>query len=179
MTEGELNKIEVALEIKLPTWYREFISPVSLPAIRGNTDTELWDDADALIKLNRELRSGFSSVKPWPANFFALGRDGGGSTCAIKVDEPEPLIFWADRCHLNANDKGQNFTEWANDFFEGEKTNLFECGGNLETSASEYKKLLKENAKSGCGATLIVAAIFSLMFIGGIFLLAYLVKKLK
>jgi hypothetical protein len=61
----------------------------------------LWDDADALIALNRQLREGRSFAKPWPRRFFALGQDAGGCSDALDLDDPEFGVFWFDRQHIS------------------------------------------------------------------------------
>ena len=64
MTEADLDRIERELDIRLPAPYRNFMAAFPLSACAGNAETELWDDADALIEVNRELRAGMKFVDP-------------------------------------------------------------------------------------------------------------------
>jgi hypothetical protein len=102
LTVDDLSRVESALAIRLPDVYRDLVVPFPIPVYAGNTDTELWDDADALIALNRELRTGYGNTAPWPEHLFAMGRDGSGCASAIDLNDPMAPVWWADRCHLDA-----------------------------------------------------------------------------
>lgn len=118
MTEPDLTLIEQALGIRLPESYRRTMHAFPVPACAGNHDTELWDNAPELIRLNQELRAGRRFVEPWPADYFALGTDGGGCTQALKLSDG--TVFWADRCHLPAEgDRGpvKTFDSWVAKYF--------------------------------------------------------------
>ncbi len=101
MTENDLTQIEAALGITLPAAYRLLVVPFPVPSLAGNADTELWDDPDKLIELNRELRVGLYFSPPWPVHMFALGQDSGGSANAIDLRDPAGPVWWADRCILD------------------------------------------------------------------------------
>jgi hypothetical protein len=101
MKPGDIQRIEVALGIALPSSYAASMVPFPIPALEGNSDTGFWDDVDALIALNVELREPEGSRGPWPKRFFALGRDAGGCSDAIDLDDPEFGVFWFDRQHID------------------------------------------------------------------------------
>ncbi len=104
MTAEDLKRLERELGISLPAAYTKVMMAFPVPAYERNTETLIWDDADALIRLNRELRAGRSFVKPWPRRFFALGEDAGGCSDALDLDDPESGVFWFDRQHVSAGD---------------------------------------------------------------------------
>ena len=89
MTVEDIKRVESALGITLPSAYSKVLAVFPVPAYAGNSEMMLWDDADALIALNRELRKGRSFEKPWPRRFFALGQDAGGCSDALDLDDPE------------------------------------------------------------------------------------------
>src|SRR5262245_39198956 len=56
VTEDELRWIEQELGISLPEPYERLVFPFPVPYLRGNADSELWDDPELLVARNRELR---------------------------------------------------------------------------------------------------------------------------
>jgi hypothetical protein len=116
LTDADDRRMEAALGIVLPEAYRRLVVPFPVPAYVGNAEMELWDDAERLISLNRELRGGLAFVKPWPPHMFAMGRDHGGCASAIDLQSPTNFIWWADRCHLDPVGSGPfpSIEEWAN-----------------------------------------------------------------
>ena len=101
MTAEDIKRVESTLGITLPSAYTKVMTVFPVPAYAGNSEMMLWDDANALIALNRELREGRSYVKPWPRRFFALGQDAGGCSDALDLDDPEYGVFWFDRQHIH------------------------------------------------------------------------------
>ncbi|MCP3958390.1 MAG: SMI1/KNR4 family protein [bacterium] len=97
MTPDELDRIESELGITLPELYRQAVDPYPIPALEGNTDWMFWDDAEALISLNRRMREGERFRDPWPARFYALGKDAGGCSDALDLEDPEYGVFERDR----------------------------------------------------------------------------------
>ncbi len=75
MNQEDLNKIQFELQIKLPPIYCEFMSSIDDEDFKGNCDTDLWDDADEIIKRNKELRLGenMGGKKPWSPTLFFIG----------------------------------------------------------------------------------------------------------
>jgi hypothetical protein len=116
MTEDDLQRVETTLAIKLPASYRAAMIAFPGPAFAGNTDTEIWDDADAVIAFNAELRRGASGgVKPWPHHMFAMGHAGDGSPSAIDLRSPDAAVWWVEKCHLDGVGTAQShssFNEW-------------------------------------------------------------------
>jgi hypothetical protein len=56
LTATDLDRIEAALGVALPRVYREVMTRFPIPALAGNCDTDLWDDAAALIDHCGETR---------------------------------------------------------------------------------------------------------------------------
>ncbi len=100
MTLQELTQIEEALEITLPSVYKRLMQDFPIPAYAGNTEISLWDDAKALIALNKRLRKKEFAREPWPRRFYAMGEDDGGCSEAIDLEDPEYGVFWFDRQHI-------------------------------------------------------------------------------
>lgn len=96
MIESDIQRIEEKLSITLPSSYRDLLLffPVKFDA--GTTNGPLWDNADALIKRNQELRSERKSVgaiyRPLPDKYFFIGDDGAGWQNLIDLSTEPPVI---------------------------------------------------------------------------------------
>jgi hypothetical protein len=164
MTEADVQRIEHELNITLPASYRKVMVSFPIPAFAGNDTTELWDSADKLIELNRELRCGSSGgMEPWPDRYFSLGRDHGGDCHALDLADPEAGVRWADRGHLDAAEPAPPFADWVATTLEDMRIYLEEHGvdprtgtpADLERAEAE---LANEHAKAGCTLLLILIA---------------------
>jgi hypothetical protein len=96
MTDEDIQFIERELMITLPESYQRSVVPFRLPALIGNTDYELWDDAKSLVKLNRDLRSGSRYRPPFPPHLFAVGDPHGDEIIAIDIRHPDCPVWWLD-----------------------------------------------------------------------------------
>ena len=168
MTEADLTRIEAELEVRLPGEYRNLMVPFPIPAFAGNVDTELWDDAEKLIELNRELRAGNGLTRPWPEYLFALGRDGSGCANAIDLRDAASPIWWADRCHLDPN-SGQNaplLADWVKQYLEEAHVFLEERGLAPSASPEARARAEEQSARAGCRAVLVVLGVAVLIVFG-------------
>jgi hypothetical protein len=95
MTEEDFSQIEAALSVRLPDVYRQQLSASPIPREIGNTDTQVWDDAGALIALNQRARA---EVQGWPSWLFVIGRSQG-DPCGYAVDtrSPECPVWWLEQ----------------------------------------------------------------------------------
>jgi hypothetical protein len=158
--------MEKALGIRLPVVYRELVVPFPIPAYAGNTDTELWDDADSLIAFNRELRAGYGIARPWPEHMFAIGRDGSGCARAIDLRDPLGPVWWADRCHLDAigsAPESPSLAAWAEQHLADLRVELEEKGISEEGPPVAREKADAESARAGCTLMLAVAGVSGLL----------------
>jgi hypothetical protein len=98
MDERDLDRIEQALALRLPDEYRRSVAPFPITEAVGNSDSQVWDDADSLIALNRRLRAG---VDGWPAWLFAIGQ-AKGDPCGYAIDTRtlDVPIWWLERMEL-------------------------------------------------------------------------------
>jgi hypothetical protein len=150
MTESDLALVEEALGIRLPPTYRQTMLAYPVPACAGNSNTELWDNAPELIKLNRELRDGRPFVTPWPTEFFALGTDAGGCTQALGLSEG--TVFWTDRCHIPAEgNRGRvrDFASWASEYVSGLRQDLEGEGINPDGDPGTARQIHEANETEG------------------------------
>jgi hypothetical protein len=82
MTEADLRRIETELDVELPAEYRETMLQFPIRFLVGNADSALWDDPEALVRQNEELRTttvaegrfGHSHAG-WPPHFLFIGGD--------------------------------------------------------------------------------------------------------
>jgi SMI1/KNR4 family protein SUKH-1 len=158
----EVDKIEQALEVKLPDAYRRLVEAFPVPAFAGNSDLAFWDHADRLIEYNRELRSGPKYIKPWPTHFYALGRDSGGCSQAIDLRTGE--LWWADRGHLEGGQgthkHTESFEEWAATYFKDLREDFAGEGGDPSGTPQQRAEFEARNARAsarrGLGCLFIV-----------------------
>ena len=85
MTDADLDRIESALDLKLPTFYRRFMLnyPQCLPEKQPEwSDVEKWEftnDADRVIHFNRYVRGfgpgEFFDDEAWPPHYFVIGSE--------------------------------------------------------------------------------------------------------
>lgn len=169
MTAEDLTRIETALRIQLPAVYRELVVPFPIPAFAGNTDTELKDDPEALIAFNRELRTGYYSVPPWPEHMFALGRDDGGCANAVDVRDPMAPVWWADRCHLysgGTSPQSPSLTTWAEETLAILRVVLEEHGVDPDDPPEALEQALAASARAGCRCLLAFVGVGALLVAG-------------
>jgi hypothetical protein len=112
MSGTDLDGIEQALQIRLPKAYRSQVSPFPVPHEVGNTDSQIWDDAEQLIALNRRLRG---QVEGWPDWLFAIGQ-AEGDPCGYAIDTrtPDAPVWWLEQMQLgrNSGPGAGPFAEW-------------------------------------------------------------------
>jgi hypothetical protein len=166
LTEVELARIEAALGVVLPVVYRKLVVPFPVPAYVGNAETELWDDADRLVELNRELRDGVVFVHPWPVHMFSMGRDGSGCASAIDLRNPGCPVWWADRCHLDAVGSGQvaqSLEEWAGQYLADLRADLEADCIDPYGSPEARERSAEKNAGMGCRLVIVLLVVGVLM----------------
>ena len=98
MTVDDFSRIERTFAIRLPDVFRRRLSPLPIPQETGNSDTQVWDDAEKLIDLNRRLRT---EVKGWPSWLFVIGRSEG-DPCGYAIDtrSQECPVWWLEQMRL-------------------------------------------------------------------------------
>jgi len=178
MTNQDLDRIEQELEIKLPVVYRQLMANYPLPACAGNSDTELWDNADKLIETNRKLHRGeYYGAKAWPAHLYCVGIDGTGSASAIDIRSPEAPTQWIDHCHADGPhnaDEGP-FEKWATNYLKNLRDDLEGDGFNPDGTPEAMRKLEAKQAHSGCVAMIVLIVVIVAIIVG----VAVLVKWLR
>jgi hypothetical protein len=160
MTSDDVDRIERELQIELPASYRRLVEAFPLPSYAGNVETAIWDDANRLIEYNRELRTGTRWVKPWPAHFYALGRDQGG--CSQAIDLRTGDLWWADRSHLDGPGSykhAETFEQWADDYIDGLQQDLTGEGGDPTGTPQQRAEIEARNAGSSTRALIIVVVL--------------------
>jgi hypothetical protein len=123
MNQANLDRIETELQIKLPAAYRDFMLGEQGEEFSGNSDTDLWDDADAVISRNKDLRAGMDSggSEPWPPELFFVGDPLTTCGNAIMLNDDRTPVHWIDHCDIEAESSGEvhpSFAEWASEVIE-------------------------------------------------------------
>jgi hypothetical protein len=85
MTDADLDRIESALDLKLPAFYREYMLnyprwlPERQPEWSDVTQWEFADEPDRVIHFNHLVRGSepgeFFDDGPWPAHYFVIGSE--------------------------------------------------------------------------------------------------------
>ncbi len=112
MDEGALTRIEKALGVGLLDAYRCSVTPFPVVGKVGNSDAQVWDDAEELIALNQRLRA---EIAEWPPWLFALGQaEGDPSGYAIDTRTADCPVWWLEQMRLGpSSGPGQGpFDAW-------------------------------------------------------------------
>src|SRR5258706_10531242 len=96
MNASDITMIEQALSITLPESYKQAVVPFRVRTLAGNTDYQLWDDAQQIITLNRELRAGSRFRPAWPPHLFAVGDPRGDELIALDTRSTDGPVWWLD-----------------------------------------------------------------------------------
>jgi len=127
MTESDITLIERKLAISLPESYWRAVCPFRIPALAGNTDYQLWDDAQRLIELNRQLRAGSPTRPAWPSHLFAVGDPHGDELIAMDTRSSDGPVWWLDHGCVDSKASYQShskFADWAEEFYQDIRLDL-------------------------------------------------------
>lgn len=127
MTDEDVDFIERELTVTLPNAYWSALVPFRVPALAGNTDYQLWDDARKLVELNRELRAGSRFRPAWPPYLFAVGDPHGDEMIAVDTRDPEGPVWWLDHGvvdHQASYQSHSRFVDWAEEFYRDIRLDL-------------------------------------------------------
>jgi hypothetical protein len=104
MTDAELDRIESALRLKLPTFYRQFMRayPSWLldrqPKWANVSEWELPDDPDRVIYFNQCVRRAepgeYFDDRPWPHHYFVIGSEMGQNWYFLDLEEGGERVYW-------------------------------------------------------------------------------------
>lgn len=88
MDVNEINRIESALEVRLPAYYVELVTnyPKELLGTEAQ-DFGLLDNPDVIIEENRSVRLGDFYGGKWPANLLVIGINGCGDYYVTKLND--------------------------------------------------------------------------------------------
>ncbi|HZB46118.1 MAG TPA: SMI1/KNR4 family protein [Pyrinomonadaceae bacterium] len=127
MTDEDIAFIERELALTLPESYRRALVPFRVPALYGSTDYELWDDAEGLVRLNRELRAGSRFRPAWPHYLFAVGDPHGDEMIAVDTRDPDGPVWWLDHGMIDHESSYQSharFADWVEEFYRDIRQDL-------------------------------------------------------
>jgi hypothetical protein len=135
MTGEDIEHIERALAITLPETYKHALVPFRIPALIGNTEYELWDDAERLVVLNRKLRAGSRFRPAWPRYLFAVGNPHADVLIAVDTREPDGPVWWLDHGlidHPATYVSHSCFKDWVEEFYRDVRQDLVGDGYDPE-----------------------------------------------
>jgi len=115
MKDSDIVLIEQALGISLPESYKRAVVPFRIPALVGNTEHQLWDDANGLVELNRKLRVGSRYRPAWP------------EMIALDTRSAEGPVWWLDHRVVESKASYQShskFADWAEEFYRDMRSDL-------------------------------------------------------
>lgn len=140
MTDEDIEFIERELQITLPDSYKRALVPYRIPAMYGSTDHQLWDDAEALVKLNREKRQGSKYCPAWPPYMYAVGDPHGDEMIAIDTRDPEGPVWWLDHGnldHIASYKTSDRFADWVEEFYGDARHDLWADGHDPDAPAHQ------------------------------------------
>lgn len=173
MLESDVKRIEDAFELSLPSDYRHLLLHFPVRFSAGTTEQPLWDDADALISRNRELRSERRSLgvtyQPLPGKYFLIGEDGAGwqflidildERCVVHVMEFERI----DQISPSMGEDGQpeRIAEWLHKYL----LDLKNDGIDITSATAPEHKMTWGCILGGLAFCLLMAVVITLMVAG-------------
>jgi hypothetical protein len=91
----DLDRVEQALDVRLPPEYRAALLEYPLPRDPHSTDLWLVDDPDELVRANEIFRGALLRGRPWPQHYFYVGGDGGEESYFLDLDRtPAPVVVY-------------------------------------------------------------------------------------
>jgi SMI1/KNR4 family protein SUKH-1 len=148
MTDSDIQLIEHELAITLPESYKRAIVPFRIPAMVGNTDLQLWDDAQHLITLNRELRAGSRFRPAWPAHLFAVGDPHGDELIALDTRTPDGPVWWLDHGLVASDSSYESHprcADWLEEFYRDTRSDLEGDGYDAKATPADHQALAARN----------------------------------
>ena len=142
MKEADVNKIENELSVKLPASYRHLLLHFPVEFEADTTDGPLWDDADALIERNLELREARRSMgvdyKPIPEHYLLVGEDGAGWQHLIDLRTDPPIVHIMEFENVDEinhaedeDDLPQSLNHWYHEYLKDLKRDGVDIGDKL------------------------------------------------
>ena len=96
MTLEGLRRIETSLGVTLPPDYRRLMLNYPVVFDRGTAEGDLWDEADAVVRRNEELRRPRRSLgaeyRALPARYLFVGDDGAGWQHLLDLESDPPVV---------------------------------------------------------------------------------------
>ena len=171
MTKSDIQLIDRELGITLPESYRRAVMPFRIPAMAGNTDSQLWDDALRLITLNQELRAGGRFRPAWPPHLFAVGDPHGDELIALDTRTPDGPVWWLDHGLVGSDSSYQShprFADWVEEFYRDTRSDLEGDGYDADGTPEALNAAQSASAKRGffgCFAVILVIVLAVVAFI--------------
>jgi hypothetical protein len=103
MTDTDLDRIEAALDLRLPLFYRKYMLdyprwlPKRQPEWSDVTQWEFADDPDRVIYFNQYVRGGepdeFFDDKTWPPRYFVIGSEAEQNWYFLDLDRGSEAVY--------------------------------------------------------------------------------------
>ncbi len=129
MTDGDLDRIESALGLQLPAFYRRYMRAYprwlldEQPKWANVTEWELTDSPDRVIYFNQYVRQANPGVyfddRPWPRHYFVIGSEARQNWYFLDLEEGSETVYWY---HHEMGDVGEvckTLDEFPNALLEG------------------------------------------------------------
>lgn len=135
MTDDDVNRLEKSLGVNVPSDYRHLLLHFPIRFDQGTSSGALWDDADALIKRNKELRTQRHSLgvdyAALPEPYLFIGDDEAGWQFLIDIGSEPSMVHvmeFEDTTKISPvrNDAGE--AQSLNDWFHAHLLELRDSG---------------------------------------------------
>ena len=113
MTPREINFIEEAFEVRLPSIYSEWLRTLPPAGLETKHWHYLFNDWEAVIEVNQDLRRNGCHESPWHPTLFCIG-DADDNYFFMDLNDPESNI------HYTNHDAGPYYDEsnWRDCFYK-------------------------------------------------------------
>ena len=170
MTDADIKLIEQELGIALPESYRRAVVPFRIRALSGNTDYQLWDDAQRLVELNRKLRVGSRTRPAWMPHLFAVGDPHSDEMIAMDIRSMDAPVWWLDHGLVDSQATYQShskFADWVEEFYSEIRSDLEGDGINPDGEAKTNEPM------TGWGVLRYLLSLVGIAVVGLVILLAF------
>jgi hypothetical protein len=109
MTSDELEGMEVALEVRLPAFFRT-------AALEGRLAKLLNADARSAIAITRAFRAGDFGDENWPNHLLAFADNGSGDFFCLDLSTSAKAVLCRDHETLEITHEADDFDAWLEDY---------------------------------------------------------------
>lgn len=109
MTTSDLHKIEQDLSVRFTDDYAKAVLAYPFLEDQGTMNWSLGDNADSIIMLTQQYRSGYVGNPKWPHQYVCIGLEGDGCPLAMNVETTEVIKVYKGNIEKEPMERYDNF----------------------------------------------------------------------